>query len=209
MKLQLAIDDMELTEAISLVEKVESVIDIIEIGTPFLYQEGMQVVRLFKEQFPQKEILADMKIMDAGYYETEMALKAGADYVTVLGVTDNLTIKGCVEVANTYGKEIIVDMICVLDLEKRIAELETLGVHGFAVHIGTDQQAAGRQPIDDLKLMKACVKQAKVSVAGGINQKTVDDYVALSPDVLIIGSGITHASDAVAEATKIRKRMRG
>ena len=77
-----------------------------------------------KEHFPDKEILADMKIMDAGYYEAEEALKAGADYVTVLGVTDNLTIQGCKEAAEKYGKEIVVDMICVENMEERIAKLE-------------------------------------------------------------------------------------
>ena len=79
-----------------------------------------------KEHFPDKEVLADMKIMDAGFCEAEEALKAGADYVTVLGVTDNLTIQGCKEAAEKYGKEIVVDMICVDNMEERIAKLEEL-----------------------------------------------------------------------------------
>lgn len=106
--------------ALELVKKVRDYIDIIEIGTPFVYEYGMQAVRTMKEHFPDKEILADMKIMDAGYYEAEEALKAGADYVTVLGVTDNLTIQGCKEAAEKYGKEIVVDMICVENMEERI-----------------------------------------------------------------------------------------
>ena len=35
--------------------------------------------------------------MDAGEYEAEETFKAGADYCTVLGVTDTLTIEGCVK----------------------------------------------------------------------------------------------------------------
>ena len=93
MKLQLALDDLTMDEALELTTKVQEHIDIIAIGTPFVYQEGMRAVQIFKERFPDKEVLADMKIMDAGYYEAEEALKVGADYVTVLGVTDNLTIK--------------------------------------------------------------------------------------------------------------------
>ena len=103
MKLQLALDDLTMDEALELTEKVREHIDIIEIGTPFVYQEGMRAVQIFKERFPDKEVLADMKIMDAGYYEAEEALKVGADYVTVLGVTDNLTIKGCIDAAEHYG----------------------------------------------------------------------------------------------------------
>lgn len=90
MKLQIALDDITLEDALVLVGKVRDYIDIIEIGTPFVYEYGMQAVRAMKEHFPDKEVLADMKIMDAGFYEAEEALKAGADYVTVLGVTVTL-----------------------------------------------------------------------------------------------------------------------
>ena len=207
MKLQLALDDLALDDALKLTEKVQDYIDIIEIGTPFVYQEGMRAVKTFKERFPEKEILADIKIMDAGYYESEEALKVGADYVTVLGVTDNLTIKGCIDAAEKYGKEIVVDMICAPDLPRRIRELENLGAHGLAVHVGTDQQAAGRKPIDDLRVMAEHCKAAKISVAGGISADTTPEYAALKPEVLIVGSGITHAKNPVKAAKEIKKSM--
>ena len=208
MKLQIALDDITLEDALALVGKVRDYIDIIEIGTPFVYEYGMQAVRAMKEHFPDKEVLADMKIMDAGFYEAEEALKAGADYVTVLGVTDNLTIQGCKEAAEKYGKEIVVDMICVDNMEERIARLEELGVHGLAVHTGTDQQAAGRTPLDDLKVMAAAAKSAKISVAGGIHADTVKDYAVYKPDVLIVGGGICHAEDPVAAAKEIYMQLK-
>ena len=208
MKLQLALDDLTLDEALELTVKVQEYIDIIEIGTPFVYQEGMRAVQIFKERFRDKEVLADMKIMDAGYYEVKEALKAGADYVTVLGVTDNLTIKGCIDAAEQYGKEIVVDMICVPDMPKRIRELEELGAHGLAVHVGTDQQAAGRQPIDDLRVMAEHCQKAKISVAGGISAATTPEYAALKPEVLIVGSGIAHAADPARAAKAIKDSMK-
>ena len=88
MKLQIALDDLTMEEALVLMDTVQNHVDIIEIGTPFIYEYGMEAVRTMKKRYPDKEILADMKIMDAGYYEAEEALKAGADYVTVLAVTD-------------------------------------------------------------------------------------------------------------------------
>lgn len=105
MKLQLALDTLSLEESISLVKEVEQYIDIIEIGTPFLLEEGMNAVRIMKKEFPSLEILADTKIMDAGELEADLAFKAGADYITVLGVTDSLTIIACVECAARYGKK--------------------------------------------------------------------------------------------------------
>ena len=133
MKLQLALDDIPLAAALALVEDVRAYIDIIEVGTPFLYAEGLAAVRELRRRFPEKEILADLKIMDAGEYETRQALAAGADYVTVLGVTDILTVKGCLAVAAEFGKTIVVDMICEPDLAARIKQLEAVGVRALAL----------------------------------------------------------------------------
>jgi 3-hexulose-6-phosphate synthase len=208
MKLQLALDDLSLEQAIALAERVRDHIDIIEAGTPLIYGYGMAAVRALKERFPEKLVLADMKIMDSGALETEEAMDAGADYVTVLGVSEDATVKNCLEAAARYGREVVVDMICVPDLPGRIRELEALGVQGLAVHTGVDQQAAGRTPLDDLRLMTACAKRAKISVAGGIRPGTAAEYAACRPEVLIVGGGIVHAPDPVAAAAAIARQLR-
>jgi 3-hexulose-6-phosphate synthase len=208
MKLQLALDDLSLEQAIALAERVRDHIDIIEAGTPLIYGYGMAAVRALKERFPEKLVLADMKIMDSGALETEEAMDAGADYVTVLGVSEDATVKNCLEAAARYGREVVVDMICVPDLPGRIRALEALGVQGLAVHTGVDQQAAGRTPLDDLRLMTACAKRAKISVAGGIRPETAAEYAACRPEVLIVGGGIIHAPDPVAAAAAIARQLR-
>ena len=208
MKLQLALDDLSLEQAIALAERVRDHIDIIEAGTPLIYGYGMAAVRALKERFPEKLVLADMKIMDSGALETEEAMDAGADYVTVLGVSEDATVKNCLEAAARYGREVVVDMICVPDLPGRIRALEALGVQGLAVHTGVDQQAAGRTPLDDLRLMTACAQRAKISVAGGIRPDTVAEYAAYRPEVMIVGGGIAHAPDPVAAAAAIARQLR-
>ena len=208
MKLQLALDDITLENAVKLVKSVEAHIDIIEVGTPMVIEYGMEAVRTMKKNFPEKEVLADLKIMDAGYYEAEEALKAGADYITVLGATDNLTIKGCVDAAAAYNGQVVVDMICVADLEERIKKVEELGVDFVSVHIGVDQQAAGRTPIDDLKIMSRVAQKAKVSVAGGISVKTIAEYKEYAPEVVIVGSGITHAENSLLAAAELKAAIK-
>lgn len=207
MKLQLAIDDLTLQEALALTHKIKDYVDIIEMGSPFIMEEGMHAVREFRKQFPDKEILADLKIMDAGFYEAELAFKAGADYATVLGVTDTLTIKGCQEAADKYDKKIYVDMICVENVPQRIKEIEAIGVFGLSVHTGVDQQAAGREPIDDLNVMIKHRQRANISVAGGIGSNTVDQYIEAMADVVIVGGCICHAVDPVLEAKMIYEQL--
>lgn len=208
-KLQIALDDVELEEALQLVEKIQDSIDIVEIGTPFMMEYGMEAVRKLKEKFPALEILCDGKIMDAGGYEAELAYKAGADYVTVLAVTDNLTIADVVSSAKKCGKKVMVDMICVSGLQEKIEKLEEMGVDVIAVHTGVDQQAAGRTPLDDLKEIRSCVKHTAVAVAGGINAQTVKDYLAYHPDIVIVGGGIIHAENPAEAAKALAEQIRG
>ena len=43
--------------------------------------------------------------MDAGEFEADKCFEAGADIVTVLGVSNDETIEGCVRSAKKYGKK--------------------------------------------------------------------------------------------------------
>lgn len=206
-KLQIALDDIRLEEALKLLSQVQESVDIVEVGTPFLMEYGMEAVRRLREQFPELELLCDGKIMDAGGYEAELAYAAGADYVTVLAVTDDRTIEEVVAKARTAGKKVMVDMICVPDLPARIERLEALGVDVLCVHTGVDQQAAGRTPLDDLREMRACVKHTAIAVAGGINEKTLEDYLAYEPEIIIVGGGIVHAKAPAGAARELAEHM--
>ena len=116
MKLQLALDLVDIPQAIELVKEVEAFIDIVEIGTPVINKEGLKAVSEIKAAFPNLEVLADVKIMDAAAYEVSNAIAAGADIVTILGQAEDSSIKGAVEEAIKQGKKILVDLIAVKDI---------------------------------------------------------------------------------------------
>lgn len=208
MKLQLAIDELNLTQALNAVAQLAPYIDIIEVGTPFLIDAGREAVKQLKASFPQKEVLCDAKIMDAGSYEAKLAYDVGADYVTVLAVTDDLTIKGCVDEARKQGKKVLVDLICITDMATRVPQLEALGVDVIAVHTGADQQASGRTPLEDLEDLRRYVTHTQIAVAGGISSQTIHRYLAFRPDIVIVGSGILNAKDPLREAQLISAALR-
>lgn len=203
MKLQLALDEMTLGASISFAEKLIDLIDIVEIGTPLMLREGTHAVRAFRDAFPDKEVLADTKIMDGGSFEAEMMFDTGADYVTALGVADPSTIEGCVQAAQAFGKQVVLDLLCVDDLSIRGHELHGLGVDVLAVHTGADQQAYGRTPLLDLQDLRLALPNAGVAVAGGISPSTIESYVVHRPDIVIVGSAICKAKDPRASAEAI------
>jgi len=208
MKLQLALDLVNIPEALEVVKEVQEHIDVVEIGTPVVINEGLRAVQEIKSAFPNLTVLADLKIMDAGAYEVMKASEAGADIVTVLGVTDDSTIKGAVEEAKKHGSKILVDMINVKDLAKRASEVDALGVDYICVHTGYDLQAAGESPFEQLQTIKRVVKRAKTAVAGGIKLNTLPAVVQSQPDLVIVGGGITGKEDKKAVAAQMRELVK-
>ena len=208
-QLQLALDDITHDDAIALLHKVETDIDIVEVGTPLLMRYGMAIVTDIKQTFPHLDVLCDAKIMDAAGMEAHLAFDAGADYVTFLALTDDLSVAECVRVAQEQGRKVMADMICVTDLANRARELEDAGVHVIAVHTGVDQQARGRTPLGDLRILADSVSTTALAVAGGINLDTAPSYLEHNPAILIVGSGITRAADPAAETRALRKTIEG
>ena len=203
--LQVALDLLNEHRAIAIAEDaVRGGADWLEAGTPLIKSEGMDIIRKLKETFPGKTIVADMKTMDTGAFETEMASKAGADIVVILGVSDDSTIKDAVKSARKYGTKIMVDLIGVKDKIKRAKELEKIGIDYLCIHVGIDEQMIGKKPLENLKEI---VKHTDipVAVAGGINSETAPDMIKAGASIIIVGGAITKAKN-VEKATNLIKR---
>ncbi|MEB7812757.1 3-hexulose-6-phosphate synthase [Staphylococcus xylosus] len=204
MELQLAIDLLNKEDAAELANKVKDYVDIVEIGTPIVINEGLPAVQHLNDNVDGVKVLADLKIMDAADYEVSQAVKFGADIVTILGVAEDASIKAAVDEAHKYGKQLLVDMIAVQDLEKRAKDLDDLGADYIAVHTGYDLQAEGQSPLESLRKVKSVISNSKVAVAGGIKPDTIKDIVAEDPDLIIVGGGIANADDPVEAAKQCR-----
>ena len=207
MELQLALDLVNIPEAIEVVKEVEEYIDIVEIGTPVVINEGLRAVKEVKAAFPNLKVLADLKIMDAAGYEVMKASEAGADIITILGAAEDMSIKGAVEEAKAQGNKILVDMIGIKDIKSRAKELDELGVDYICVHTGYDLQAIGQNSFEDLTTIKNVVKNAKTAIAGGIKLDTLPEVVKLKPDLIIVGGGIANQDDKAAAAAKMKQMI--
>ncbi len=201
--LQLALDIGETDFLVNIAALAGESVDWLEAGTPWILAQGMAAVRALRAAFPEKVIVADMKIADGGFYEAALGFKAGADLVTVLGSSSDSTIKGALEAAHLLHGRIQVDLLQVKDTLKRAGELTDLGVDYLCVHTAYDDQKMGMNPISELGKFEGA-RHAPLIVAGGINVEKLPAVLKYQPAVVVIGSAVTGANDPGAMARQMR-----
>lgn len=205
MKLQLAIDLEDIQGAINLIRKTKDSIDIFEYGTPLVINFGLEGLQKIRTEFPDITLLADLKIMDVASYEVTQAFKYGADITTILGVAEDQSIKDAIKTAHEAGKEILVDMIGVQDIENRAREVDEFGADYVGTHTGYDLQALGQNPFEEFNLIKNNVSKTKTAIAGGIKLSASEEIKKANPDLLIVGGAISTADDPAEAAAEFKK----
>ncbi len=203
----MALDLLELDRSIQIAkEAVSGGADWIEAGTPLIKSEGMNSVREMKKALPGTKIVADMKTVDTGAMEVEMAAKAGADIVAMLATSDNSTIEDAMRAAHKFGVQIMMDLLTVPDPVVRSRELDKLGVDYICVHVGIDQQMTGRNTIDFLKQIVTEVN-TPVAAAGGIDASSGAEAISSGAAIVIVGGSVVRSADVTASARKIREAI--
>ncbi len=206
--LQVALDFANLSQALRVArEAVAGGAQWLEAGTPLIKSEGLEAVRALRREFPDHTIVADMKTMDAGRAEVEMASQAGADVVTVLGVASDATISECVEAGQRYDARIMLDLAEVSDPVVRARRIQELGVAIIGIHCPIDVQMRGEDPLALLQMV-AEVVDLPIAVAGGLNSESAPRAVQAGASIVIVGSAIAKAPDAEAATRTILQAMR-
>ncbi|MGC3952817.1 MAG: orotidine 5'-phosphate decarboxylase [Propionicimonas sp.] len=203
MKLQVAIDLLDQESALRLAEAVRPYADIIEIGTPLIKSEGLDVVRAAKASFPEIPILADMKTADTGELEARLALDAGADLIGVLGTAGDATIRGAIKAAQQRGKAVVVDLISVPDKISRARQVIEFGAELVEFHSSADDR--DHPDFDFAGLLDEAVRSGvRFSFASGVGGATIAAVRAAGAEVAVIGGAIYQSSDPAATIRELR-----
>ncbi len=206
-KIQAALDVMNQHRALQIAkEAVDGGVDWLEAGTPLIKSEGMDTVRELRRMFPGMKIVADLKVLDVGGFETEIAGRAGANVVTIMGVSDNPTIEEAIRAGKKYGVEVMVDLLGVKDKAARAQEMEQMGVDYLCLHVSIDKQMLGASPCEEIREIAELVS-IPVAAAGGLNSENAHLAARAGASIIIVGGAITKAPDVAAAARKIREAL--
>ncbi|KQQ21999.1 3-hexulose-6-phosphate synthase [Rathayibacter sp. Leaf299] len=206
MKLQFAMDTLSTEAALELAAAAAPHVDILELGTPLIKSVGLSAITAIKDAHPDKIVFADLKTMDAGELEADMAFTAGADLVTVLGVAGDSTIAGAIAAGKKHGKGVVVDLIGVPDKAARAREVVALGAEFVEMHAGLDEQAEDGFTFDTL-LRDGESSGVPFSVAGGVSTATIESVQSAGAVVAVAGGAIYGAPDVGEAAAALRAKI--
>ncbi|MFH1452766.1 MAG: orotidine 5'-phosphate decarboxylase / HUMPS family protein [Armatimonadota bacterium] len=199
MNLQIAFDCTNLEGALEIAEKIKNYCDIMEVGTPLIKSEGIKTVAEFKKRFPDKIIVADIKIVDAGKIEANLALSAGADIITMMSCVSDQTKEAVYNEVKEKGKKIMVDLLGSPDtLEAALRFSENGDIDYLCFHKSTDAYGVATS-LDEYTRIKKVVN-LPIIVAGRINKDNIDIILKLKPHTVIIGGAVTRSDNPLEDA---------
>ena len=208
-KLQLALDLFDLPSALAPLQKAAEHIDIIECGTILCLSEGMHAVRAIKSLFPDKIVLADVRIAEAGSIISKMCFDAGADWVSVVSGAAPASAEVVLKEAQDRGRDMQIELSDGWTWEM-VEHWRELGVSQIITKRSRDSEAAGDlswQEGDLETIHRLHDMGYKVSVAGGVKAADVPRFAGVPVYAFIVGRAIYGAQDPGATARAFREVM--
>lgn len=195
--LQIALDAPELEAVKKIVSQLpKSDRLLLEVGTPLLKRYGVKVIRDLREMAPDVFIVADMKTLDVGQVEVDIAFNETADAVVVSGLASKATIDKFIYEARRLGIYSYMDM---MDVKDPLAVLKGLAEPPDVVilHRGIDEETGGKTRWQIIEESKKALAGKKIlyAVAGGVSIDTAKDALEKGTDILIVGRYITQSRD--------------
>jgi bifunctional enzyme Fae/Hps len=211
--LQIALDVPSLERTKSIMHELpESDRLILEVGTPLLKKYGVKIIRDLREVAKDVFIIADLKTLDVGKVEVDLAFEETADAVVAAGVASQETLDGFIYEAKKLGIYAIVDMMNVEDHIQKLRSLKEMP-DVVILHRGIDMETGRTLGLERIEEIKQAFTDQKflVAVAGGIVPKTAAEALEKGADIVVVGRYVTQSKDvkrAAREFLELTQTMR-
>lgn len=211
--LQIALDAPNLEGAKKVIEQLPGSDRIIlEVGTPMIKRYGTRVINDIRQIAKDKFVIADLKTLDVGKVEVDIAYEDTADAVVAAGLGPAETLDATVQEARRLGIYAVVDM---LNVEDVLAKLKSIKDFPDIVilHRGIDQETGRSSGLERIKMIREAFPNKKflIAVAGGIVPETAKEALEKGADILIVGRYVTQSRDverAVRDFLELTPAMR-
>lgn len=204
-RLQVALDTTDMPSALRPLNAAVGQIDVIECGTILIIAEGLRAVREIRALYPNKTILADVRIAEAGALIARNCFEAGANWVSVVAGASFTTVGQVVKVAEEFNGEVQIELGEEYDSDKARVWRE-IGAKHAIVHRSRDAEVAGKLTwgADDIAHIRELHDMGfTVTITGGVKAQDIPLFAGAPVGVIISGRGIVKAEDPLAAATEL------
>lgn len=192
MKIQIAFDLTDLEKSISIAAQLEKYTDIFEVGSLLIFKYGEVAVKTFKEKFPHKQILADVKITEKAKETVNLVSSSNADWITVLAGSGKNIIHTACTTAHALGKKIMLDLTDASSLGQSALEAKSFGADALLMHKPHDEEEQ-MLFMDRWEMVKGNTT-LPIFIAG-INKENLAIVKSVNADGIVLGKAITQAED--------------
>jgi len=207
--LQLALDTFDLPSALAPMQRASAHIDVVEAGTILCYAEGMHAVRALRALYPDKVLLADVRIAEAGSIIAKLAFDAGADWVTVVSGATPATMEVVLEEARKRERDVQLELIDGWTWDQA-RDWREMGIEQVIAHRSRDGEALGDlswKPGDFDEMRRLADLGFKVTVAGGVEVADLPLFADVPIHVFTVGRAIRAAADPAAAAKAFQEAI--
>jgi bifunctional enzyme Fae/Hps len=195
--LQISLDNPDLEKAKKVIQQLPgSDRLIIEVGTPLIKRYGTRVINDLRQVARDSFMVADLKTLDVGKVEADIAYEDTADAVVAAGLAPPETLDAFVHEAKRLGIYGVIDM---LNVEDVLGKLESLKEFPDIVilHRGIDQESGRTCGLERIQMIRQAFPNKKflIAVAGGIVPETAKEALEQGADILIVGRYVTQSKD--------------
>jgi len=169
---------------------------IIEVGTPLIKRYGTRVISDLRQVAKDAFMVADLKTLDVGKVEADIAYEDTADAVVAAGLAPPETLNAFVHEAKRLGIYAVIDMLNVEDVLKKLQSLKDFP-DIVILHRGIDQESGRTSGLERIQMIRKAFPSQKflIAVAGGIVPETAKEALAQGADILVVGRYVTQSKD--------------
>jgi len=185
---------------------------ILEVGTPLIKRYGTKVISDLREVARDVFFVADLKTLDVGKVEVDLAYEETADAVVAAGLAPVETLNAFIHEAKRLGIYAVVDLLNVEDPVKKLKMLKRFP-DIIVLHRGIDQETGRTLGLEFIQELRQAFKDKRflIAVAGGIVPETAKEALERGADIIIVGRYVTQSKDterAVREFLEVTPKMR-
>jgi bifunctional enzyme Fae/Hps len=185
---------------------------ILEAGTPLIKRYGTKVINDLREITKDVFVIADLKTLDVGKVEVDLAYEETADAVIAAGLAPAETLDSFIHEAKRLGIYAAVDMLNVEDPIKKLRSIKEFP-DVVILHRGIDQETGRTLGLNLIHELRQTFKDKRflIAVAGGMVPETAKEALEKGADIIVVGRYVTQSKDverAVRDFLELTPQMR-